>query len=85
MFFQVQNQLYGLVYKMYLDNLPSFLELLYYQNYIFDLYGTLADIHTDENAPRLWDAMRAYYRKQGAPYRPEELRKAYFDCVYRGL
>ena len=26
-----------------------------YQNYIFDLYGTLADIHTDEEQPLLWE------------------------------
>ena len=25
-----------------------------YKNYIFDLYGTLIDIHTDENDPELW-------------------------------
>ena len=28
-----------------------------YQNYLFDLYGTLVDIHTDENDPRLWQRM----------------------------
>lgn len=28
-----------------------------YQNYIFDLYGTLVDIHTNENKHYLWEKM----------------------------
>ena len=31
-----------------------------YKNYIFDLYGTLIDIHTDENKPELWGFMADY-------------------------
>lgn len=31
-----------------------------YKNYIFDLYGTLIDIHTDENQQELWDFMSKY-------------------------
>lgn len=31
-----------------------------YKNYIFDLYGTLIDIHTDENKPALWECMAKY-------------------------
>lgn len=34
-----------------------------YKNYIFDLYGTLIDIHTDENPPALWDYMADYLKK----------------------
>ena len=26
-----------------------------YENYIFDLYGTLVDIHTDEENTELWE------------------------------
>ena len=26
-----------------------------YQNYIFDLYGTLVDIHTNEKKAYLWE------------------------------
>ena len=52
-----------------------------YRTCIFDLYGTLVDIHTDENAPRLWEAMAAHYSARGAVYRPEELRDAYFRAV----
>ena len=25
-----------------------------YKNYLFDLYGTLVDIHTNEEAPSFW-------------------------------
>ena len=52
-----------------------------YRTCIFDLYGTLVDIHTDENAPRLWEAMAAHYSARGAVYCPEELREAYFQAV----
>lgn len=49
-----------------------------YQNCIFDLYGTLVDIHTDEQSPRLWREMTALYRSHGAVYTPRELQKDYF-------
>lgn len=39
-----------------------------YQNYIFDLYGTLVDIHTNEDKPYLWDKMTEFYGFQGAIY-----------------
>ncbi len=42
---------------------------------IFDLYGTLVDIRTDEGAPELWEAMAALYRREGAAYAPEELHR----------
>lgn len=48
-----------------------------YEHYIFDLYGTLVDIHTDEDLPGLWTALAAYYGRRGAAYRPGELRGAY--------
>lgn len=46
-----------------------------YQNYIFDLYGTLADIRTNESKASLWKCMAAYMTLQGAPYSAPELRK----------
>lgn len=52
-----------------------------YQNCIFDLYGTLVDIHTDERLPRLWAEMAAWYREHGADYVRNELRDAYFRTV----
>ena len=52
-----------------------------YKNCIFDLYGTLVDIHTDERSPRLWVEMADWYWKHGAGYAPGELRDAYFRTV----
>lgn len=34
-----------------------------YRNYIFDLYGTLIDIHTDEESPELWQFMTDYLKE----------------------
>lgn len=51
-----------------------------YQNYIFDFYGTLADIRTDEELPGLWEKMSEIYAAMGAHYEPEELRLS-----FRGL
>ena len=52
-----------------------------YQHCIFDLYGTLVDIHTEETRPKLWREMSAWYREHGADYRPGALRDAYFRTV----
>ena len=52
-----------------------------YQNCIFDLYGTLVDIHTDERLPVLWDELSAWYREHGADYTSDELRDAYSRTV----
>lgn len=51
--------------------------MLIYEHFIFDLYGTLADIHTSEDDPALWAGMAEYYRAQHADYRPDELQSAY--------
>ena len=48
-----------------------------YQNYIFDFYGTLADIRTDEENPYLWKKMSEIYSALGAAYRPEELKRMF--------
>ena len=31
-----------------------------YENYIFDLYGTLVDIHTDEEKTELWEKLAQF-------------------------
>ena len=49
----------------------------HYQNYIFDLYGTLIDIWTDENDPMLWQRMAEIYSCCGAEYSAEALKVAY--------
>ena len=52
-----------------------------YQNYIFDLYGTLVDIQTDEYQPSLWQKMRELYSIYGARYDVDELKDSYhFLC-----
>lgn len=52
-----------------------------YQNYIFDLYGTLVDIRTDEEQRALWDKMCLLYGGFGAVYTPEELHALYKKLV----
>ena len=39
-----------------------------YENYIFDLYGTLVDIHTDEEKTELWEKLAQFYGYYGAVY-----------------
>lgn len=55
------------------------------QNCIFDLYGTLVDIHTDEERPALWRAMAAWYTGRGAAYGPAELWTTYLRLVHKRL
>ncbi len=52
-----------------------------YKNYIFDLYGTLVDINTNEWKPSLWKNMSMLYSLGGASYTPKQLRKAYGDYL----
>jgi putative hydrolase of the HAD superfamily len=48
-----------------------------YKNYIFDLYGTLVDISTNENSAYLWKKMQEFYSFYGAKYSALELKKEY--------
>ena len=43
---------------------------------IFDLYGTLVDIHTEENAP-VWEKTALYFGYYGAHYEPGELERTF--------
>ena len=52
-----------------------------YKNYIFDLYGTLVDIHTDEAMPELWQKLAGWYCAYGVDRTAEETRKAYLAMV----
>jgi putative hydrolase of the HAD superfamily len=52
-----------------------------YDNYIFDLYGTLVDIHTDEWKASFWKKMAVYFGQEGASYSYRELKEAYFSKV----
>ena len=48
-----------------------------YDNYVFDLYGTLVDIHTDEGARGLWEKLALFFGYYNACYQPEELKERY--------
>ena len=49
-----------------------------YRNYIFDLYGTLIDIHTDEESPELWQFMAGYLKDHfGTVTTASRLKKDY--------
>ena len=52
-----------------------------YKNCIFDLYGTLVDIHTNEKKEELWEKLAMLYRYYGADYETEELRTMYAILV----
>ena len=52
-----------------------------YQNYIFDLYGTLIDINTDEWSAQLWKKMAILYGYYGAAYTYKELGREYGRLV----
>ena len=53
-----------------------------YRNYIFDLYGTLVDIRTDETARSLWEHTSLFYGYYGAHYEAVELHQAYLKLVH---
>lgn len=48
-----------------------------YRDLVFDLYGTLVDIRTEEDTPLIWQKLALYYGYQGAVYTPQELRAAF--------
>lgn len=52
-----------------------------YKYYLFDLYGTLIDIHTNEDALPVWEKLSAFYAFNGALYMPTTLKEAYIDKV----
>lgn len=55
------------------------------KNYIFDLYGTLVDIKTDESKATVWKKTAVYFSMQGAGYTGKELRMRYEDlCRLEG-
>lgn len=56
-----------------------------YQNIIFDLYGTLVDIRTDEFSLDFWRKAVQVFAMGGASFSPGELRTAYTKYVKRAL
>lgn len=47
------------------------------KNIVFDFYGTLVDIHTDEESPVLWKRLAALYTVYGAEYTGTQLKRTY--------
>lgn len=56
-----------------------------YRNVIFDLYGTLVDIRTDEFSLDFWRKAVQVFAMGGASFSPGELRTAYTKYVKRAL
>ncbi|WP_170238960.1 HAD hydrolase-like protein [Streptococcus suis] len=52
-----------------------------YKNYIFDFYGTLVDIVTDENKLELWEKLAAIYHSFGCTYGARQLRSAFQEAA----
>ncbi len=52
-----------------------------YKNYIFDFYGTLVEIDTDENQLELWDQLTQIYNAFGCQYGPRQLKSTYHKFV----
>ncbi len=53
-----------------------------YRDLIFDLYGTLVDIHTEENGP-VWEKTALFFRFHGAAYSGETLEAAFRQALTR--
>lgn len=52
-----------------------------YRNYIFDIYGTLVDIDTDEDKNELWQKLALFYSYKGAIYTDKEIKNCYLEKV----
>ena len=44
---------------------------------VFDLYGTLVDIHTDEEEKNFWKKLAKFLRRHGVHYEHKELKREY--------
>lgn len=54
-----------------------------YRNYIFDFYGTLSEIWTNERKRYLWDGLAGFMKQYGAFYHAGELQKKYGEFCRR--
>lgn len=50
---------------------------------VFDLYGTLIDIYTNEDKNSLWEKMALFYSYQGAYYTPSEMKQTYEQLMIK--
>lgn len=56
-----------------------------YNNYIFDLYGTLVDINTNEEKPLIWDKLSLFYSYNNAQYESFEIKKKYNELIKKHI
>ena len=49
-----------------------------YKNYVFDVYGTLVDIHTNEYELATWQKLADTLKFYGVNYSAQELEETYF-------
>ncbi|MCF0147664.1 MAG: HAD family hydrolase [Clostridium sp.] len=56
-----------------------------YKNYIFDLYGTLVDINTNEENPLIWDKLSLFYSYNNAPYKSFEIKGKYNELIKKHI
>ena len=55
-----------------------------YKNFVFDLYGTLVDIHTNEHESSAWEKLSETLSFYGLHYTPSELSETYFSsCEFQ--
>ncbi len=52
-----------------------------YKNYVFNLYGTLIDIKTNEEKNEIWEKLAIYLGYNSAHYDNEELRECFDKIV----
>ncbi|MCX8069208.1 MAG: HAD family hydrolase [Thermodesulfovibrionales bacterium] len=52
---------------------------------IFDLYGTLIDIRTDEKSPEVYWHLSRYLTYHGVKVTPERLQESYFEGINKSL
>lgn len=43
-----------------------------YKSLIFDCYGCLLAVKTDENNPMVWERLARYYKEAGVSYQADE-------------
>lgn len=56
-----------------------------YKTVIFDLYGTLIDIHTDEGDAQLWQTLSFHFRYSGVPIDAQELYREFHEEIGRQM
>ena len=54
---------------------------LNYETYVFDLYGTLVDINTDEENIEVWEKLSIFYGYYKALYKALELKNSYKKII----